>query len=195
MKKRKALLAVILAFALVMGGAYILYHRLSRELSPDQLAARDEAESPPQEDGEPGEPEKILVPDFTVYDRDGSEVHLSDFVGKPVVLNFWASWCGPCRSEMPGFEEAYTELGEEIHFLMVNVTASSRETFENAAAFLDEQGYTFPVFYDLDGDAAKTYGVRSLPATLFIDAEGYGIAQAAGAIDPETLQRGIDLIQ
>ncbi len=96
---------------------------------------------------------------------------------------------------MPDFDEAYAELGDEIHFLMVNMTTSSRESFEKASAFIEEKGYSFPVFYDLDSNAATTYGVYSLPTTLFIDAEGHGIAQATGAIDREILQRGIDMIK
>ena len=131
-----------------------------------------------------------------VYCRSGNrsnEVHLSDFTGKPIVLNFWASWCGPCKMEMPDFDDAYAELGEDVHFLMVNMT-SGRETLESATSFIEEQGYSFPVCYDTDADAAMTYGVYSLPTTLFIDAEGYGIAQATGAINAETLQRGIDMI-
>ena len=96
--------------------------------------------------------------------------------------------------EMPDFQEKYLELGEEIHFLMVNMTDGSRETVEIASEFIAEQGYTFPVFFDTKLDAAMTYGAYSLPTTYFIDAEGYAVAQANGAIDAETLQRGIDMI-
>lgn len=110
------------------------------------------------------------------------------------MLNFWASWCGPCQSEMPDFHEKYQELGDEIHFLMVKMTGG-RETLSSAKAFISEKGYTFPVFYDKDSDAASTYGVYSLPTTYFIDAEGCAIAQATGAIDEDTLQRGINMIK
>ena len=193
MKKNKTLLIVLLAFVLLMGGAYVLYQKLSQGTAADQLAVQDSSQAPEETGG--GEAEKTLAPDFTVYDRDHKEAHLSDFVGKPVVLNFWASWCGPCQSEMPDFDEVYAELGDEIQFLMVNLTTSDRESFEKATGLIDERGYSFPVFYDLDGNAATTYGVYSLPTTYFIDAEGYGVARATGAINGETLQRGIDMIR
>lgn len=205
MNKNKSLLIIALIFVLLLSGAYVLYNRLAQDAAPDQLSVQGGAEGQttqqseePQQDtdssgGEATGPEKVLAPDFTVYDSEGNEVHLSDFTGKPVVLNFWASWCGPCKMEMPDFDDAYAELGGDVHFLMVNMT-SGRETLESATSFIEEQGYSFPVYYDTDADAATTYGVYSLPTTLFIDAEGYGIAQATGAINAETLQKGIDMI-
>ena len=205
MNKNKTLIIIALVFVLLLGGAYALYNRLAQDAAPDQLSVQGGAggqttqpsEGTQQDTGgsgeEPTEPEKVLAPDFTVYDREGNPVHLSDFVGKPVVLNFWASWCGPCKMEMPDFDDAYAERGEDIHFLMVNMT-TGRETLESAASFIEDQGYSFPVYYDTDANASMTYGVYSLPTTLFIDAEGYGIARATGAINAETLQRGIDLI-
>src|SRR5699024_5754406 len=119
---------------------------------------------------------------------------LSDFIGKPVILNFWASWCVPCKKEMPDFDELYAEYGEDIHFVMVNMTDGSRETLEGASEFIEEQGYSFPVYYDTEYDAAITYGVTALPTTYFIDAEGYLVAHALSALDRETILTGIDMI-
>ena len=141
------------------------------------------------------DPRLQLAPDFTFYDAEGKAFKLSDFRGKPVVLNFWASWCPPCQMEMPDFETQYKEAGEEVRFLMVNVTDNQRETVEGAAAFIEEKGYTFPVYYDTAQEGARTYQAYSIPRTFFIDAEGYLIANALGAISGAILQQGINLIR
>ena len=207
MKNKKTIIIMALAFVVLLGGASVLYKNLSKDVKPQGggLSANTydeiiENNSQQNEIGETTsneqseEPEKILAPDFVMTDKDGHQVHLSDFVGKPVVLNFWASWCGPCKMEMPDFDEKYTELGEEVHFLMVNMTDGSRETVDVAKEFIEAQGYTFPVYFDTEMDAAITYGVNSIPTTYFIDADGYAVAQAMGAIDSATLQTGIDMI-
>ena len=216
MKGNKTFFVLALVFVLLLGGAYVLYQRLSSGQAGDNLAiagsstqSGESSSSSPSDSGssqsfsgstgtqssqEEEEPELTPAPDFTVYDKDGNEVHLSDFAGKPIVLNFWASWCSPCKSEMPDFNQAYLDYGEEVSFLMVNTTDGNRETVESASAFIEEQGYEFPVFYDTGYDAALTYGAYALPTTYFIDAEGYAVAWAQSALSAENLQKGLDMI-
>ena len=202
MDKKRIVFVLALIFVLLLGGAYTLYGWLGQGLehnqltveSPQSQAADSGQAAESGEAAESAEPELVAAPDFTVYDKEGNPVQLYDYTGKPLVLNFWASWCGPCQMEMPHFEDKYQELGEEVQFLMVNMTDGSRETVDSASAFIEQQGYTFPVLYDTDSDAALTYGAYSLPTTYFINADGYAVARATGAIDADTLQQGIDLI-
>ena len=191
MKNKRILIILVLVFALLLGGASVLYSQLSNSVESEQLSENQEA--PDAENAEKKEP--IIAPDFTVYDIEGNEVHLSDYLGTPVVLNFWASWCGPCKMEMPHFEEKSKALAGEVQFLMVNVTDGGRETVETASSFIAGEGYSFPVFYDTAYSASSAYGAYSLPTTIFINAEGHAIAQAVGAIDSATLQKGIDMIK
>jgi thiol-disulfide isomerase/thioredoxin len=122
-------------------------------------------------------------------------VKLSDFIGKPVVLNFWASWCPPCKGEMPEFDAVYKEVGEDVAFLMVDLVDGQRETKEKGAEYIKEQGFTFPVYFDVNQDAAATYGIMSIPTTIFIHKDGNVITGVQGAIDAETLRKGIELIK
>ena len=222
MKKQRNLLITMLVLLILLVGAYVLYNTLSKQYAPESnLAAMsgaslpgnvqeseaetdkftagettDQTEAAPESAGESesAEEEKYAAPDFTVYDYEGNAHKLSDYAGKPVVLNFWASWCGPCKSEMPEFDEAYAKYGENINFLIVNLTDGSGETVESARSYIDQNGYTFPVYYDTDVDAAMKYGVSSIPATYFIDADGYLAAYGVGAMDAATLEKGIGMV-
>ena len=190
--EKKKLIIGLLAFAIFIAGASVLYSQLSKDFTPDAIV-EDESQGQVSEEGEEHAKELPMAPDFTVYDTDGNPVNLSDCFGKPIVLNFWASWCGPCKAEMPEFQQVYEELGDQIQFLMINCTGG-RETLESAKDFIEDSGYTFPVFYDLDLDASMTYGTSSIPVTFFIDAEGYLVTYVPGRTSADVLHQGIGMI-
>ena len=132
---------------------------------------------------------------FTVTDWDGNEVQLSDMKGKPVILNFWASWCSPCKAEMPDFEEAYKEHGNDIVFMMINLTDGNRETVTKAKNHVKKEGYTFPVYFDTKSDVAYSFNVSSIPATYLIDENGNIVGHAIGMIDAASLAQAVDILK
>ena len=201
---KKALWITLIVLLVVLGVAAALYPKLSAGMQPQQIATMPaataeptEAETEPQEETEeateptePTQPEMVPAPDFAVQDWDGNEVHFADFVGKPIVLNFWAHWCGPCQMEMPEFNAAYERLGGEVTFLMVHEGAA----VDDGKAKVTEGGYTFPVVFDADSSAGNMYGITAFPTTFFIDKDGNLQAYYMGAMDADLLQQGIDLI-
>ena len=168
MNTKKKTFILIALFAVLMIGASILYQNLSANYKMDSLTvenntiANDSTDNTSDEsnasdnnvantntnnntsnesnNSSENETPLSTAPNFTVYDLNGNEVNLTDFFGKPIIVNFWASWCGPCQMEMPDFNEAYAIYKDEIEFLMVNMTDGSRETVEKASSFITESG-------------------------------------------------------
>ncbi|HOA97165.1 MAG TPA: redoxin domain-containing protein [Acetivibrio saccincola] len=140
-------------------------------------------------------PNRIKSIDFTLKDFNGDEVSLSDFRGKLVILNFWASWCPPCIAEMPDFDSVNKELKEDdnVVILTVNLTNGYRgETEEVAREFINKNGFTLPVLFDTEGFAAQSYGIRSIPTTYFIDKEGYIIDGISGMVNKDFILKAIE---
>lgn len=132
------------------------------------------------------------APDFVLMTRgDGPPVQLSAFRGRVVVLNFWASWCGPCREEMPEFQREYAShpSGQGPVILAVNVLVLDAR--QPAEAFITEMGVTFPVAFDQTGDVAERYRVRGLPSTFFIDPDGVVRRATYGPVFGNILADGI----
>lgn len=199
MNSKKSLVILCVVLLVLLCGAGALYNFLGNKVERESLVVQTgmltatpmpEADSSDQSEEETD----YLAPDFTVVDAEGREYKLSDFRGKPVILNFWASWCGPCKSEMPDFEEVYLEYKDKLHFLIVNLTDGYQETMESAQKLIGEKGYTFPVYFDTKMEAANAYYVYSIPQTFFIDKDGNLVAYAQSAISKEILYQGIDMI-
>ena len=208
MKKQTRVAITAGAILVVVAAAAILYEKLAPAFAPETMVVTQKpgtiSEAPQGQQVSTGtdsqsraakpESPELQAPNFTVQDTAGKQVALHDLVGKPVIVNFWASWCPPCKGEMPDFEAAYKDHGDTIQFMMVNMTDGGRETVATAEQFIKGQGYTFPVYFDTEQEAAITYGVSAIPTTYFINAQGNLVAYAAGAISAQQLEQGIAMM-
>jgi len=186
-QKLKTLLGIA-GLALLIVVAVIAYNTLADRVSlADPLALPEEGDAHTQ---------RQRAPDFALIDWDGNSLRFSDIVagGKPVVLNFWASWCPACRNEKPGFERVYRDRGEEVKFVMLGLADGVRETVETGRRYIEEGGFTMPVYFDTLQEGARAHGIRFLPTTVFIDGDGYIVADTQGMVNEEALRRAIDFI-
>ncbi len=188
MNKKVKLGIISVLFIAFLFGASILYKNLSSSYTDGAKEEVDQSETSEEN-------AIIKAPDVNFYDIDGGKHTLSEMKGKPVILNFWASWCPPCKMEMPDFEKMYRKYGDDVSFIMINMTDGNRETKEKAISFIKEQKYTFPVYFDLDFEVAYTYGARTLPMTFFIDKEGNIVQGYSGMINETVMQDMIETMK
>ncbi|MCG0279029.1 MAG: TlpA family protein disulfide reductase [Thermanaeromonas sp.] len=135
-----------------------------------------------------------LAPDFTLPDMQGRTVALSQLKGKPVFLNFWATWCPPCRAEMPEIQEFFEKYRGEVEVLAVNLISSER-SLEEVKKFLQTNGYTFPVVLDTEDVATKLYLVRAIPTSYLVDAQGVIRLKYTGPLTLELLERALEEVK
>ena len=201
-KKHVGVIVAAVVFAVLLIGAGVAYSALapaadSKQIEVTGTDAVQETEVDAADDTGDGNGTNAATtpaPDFTMTDADGATLTLADFKGKPVLLNFWASWCGPCQSEMPDIQTAWKEHGTDVEFVIVNMTGMNGETEQSAKAFLADAGYTFPCYFDANNSAATAFGVSSIPQTYLINAEGNIIGAYMGAMDASVLAQGIDML-
>lgn len=191
MKQNVKIIILAVLFIALLGGGIFAYNRLSKNYNETETVTLSDSDSSSNQ-SQSTEQQKNTAPDFTVVDYNGKQTKLSDKKGKPVVVNFWASWCGPCKSEFPAFEDAYNKYGNDVEFMMINLTDGYQETISSAKSFIDEQDYTFPVYYDTTMSASNAYGVFSIPKTLFIDKNGNIVQNRTGTISQDTLEQNIE---
>lgn len=178
MAQKRSVFITLIILLIILGVAFTAY----RALSPAHLP----------ETG--GNTEFNAAPDFRVSDENGNEVDFRDLLDKPVIVHFWASWCGVCEEEYPLLSEAYENHGDEVRFMMIDLCDGVRETAATAKAFVERNGYSFPIYLDDNGEAAAAYGVSAIPQTYFINRKGEIVAEQIGAINEKQLNENIAAI-
>ncbi len=181
MTEKKTLILLAAALAVLLTVALIAYRYLSDGYENGTSISENA-------------PSLQKAPDFAVLSENSEVVQFSDFAGKPIVINFWATWCGPCRSEFPAFQKAYETHGEDVHFMMINLTDGSRDTVQSVKAFAEEYRYTFPIYFDTGYNAANAYGISPIPVSVFINAEGEIVQKHTGAMTEAQLTQYLSMI-
>ena len=180
-KKRKILFYLCLASMLILSGCKEGQSSTSKDGTSQNKTDISDTEAKATVESYHELSEGEMAPEFTASLLDGSTFTLSEQEGKVVLLNFWATWCGPCVGEMPAFEKLYTEYGDKISILAVNCM----EDAQTVDRFISDNGYTFPIAYDEKGDILTKYPSDGIPYTLVIDGNGMIKNIYLGALDAE----------
>ena len=175
--------ATVAAIVLVVGGIFVYQDVLPR-FTTQQFGVLDVRASRPAVG--------VTAPDFVLQEAStGRAIKLSELRGKPVVLNFWATWCGPCRSEMPAFQETYAKRGVGGSNDLVILAVDVKESKDQVAYFQKQFGLTFPLVLDREGDVVSQYGAQGLPATYFIDKTGIVRSMSLGPVVGDLFTDGL----
>lgn len=148
---------IISVIILVISGAWIWFSR-----APSGSSSNIDISAPRK---------GFSAPDFTLRSSDGSSLTLSDLRGNPLIINIWASWCPPCRAEMPAMQRVYEKYRDD-GFIILAVNSSFQDDPEKAQAFADELGLDFPILFDQDGNVSHLYQASALPSSYFVDRDG-----------------------
>ena len=191
-KKYLPILKKIGGIILIISGLIMIYNGLDKRNTTIENEATNKVEQS-QEDG------KIKALDFTLYDQYGNTHTLSEYEGKTVFLNIWATWCPPCKQEMPYIEELYKEYNlnkEDVVILGLASPYFGKEgSKEDIKEFLNSNKYTFPVVFDENADLIYSYGIQAFPTTFVIDKEGYIAQYVPGGMTKEMMKTLIESVK
>ena len=192
MKKLTILSATLLSSALILNACSSATEK--KEETNKQTATSSTSEN-----------KTIQAFDFTAMDKDGKTVKLSDFKGKKVYINMWASWCGPCMREIPELEKAYQKLKDNKDIVFLSMTSPNDKEFKNQTpqdkgkdVILNkakELGVTYPVLFDVNDRFIINYAIRSFPTHIFINSDGTIGNRIAGAVTEESLTKEIEKLK
>ena len=197
--KRGVIIAAI-ALALVLIGAGAAYVVLSGQRTSassssatSSASSSASADAPASSAGANKVAPQLVDYDATVYTADGEAKKLSEIAnGKPLVINFWATWCPYCVDEFPDYKTLLSEYGNSVSFAFVDAPGSKGETIQKAQEWLAQNGYEeFPAYYDNDLEASSNFGARSLPTTVVVAANGEIQGASAGAIDLQRMRNAL----
>lgn len=195
MTGKKGLIAAVIALVAIVALAGIAYGALApaaKNSSSDEVAtssAQSNADSASPEvtssvaSEETSAVETVPLPEFTVHDREGNEVALASMQGKPTFVGYWATWCPPCNEEAPEIQKLYDEFGDRVNFMMISYVDNQRETAEGIEEWLAQNGYTYPVYLDMTGDAMIAGQVQYIPTTFLLDEQGNILYSSTGILD------------
>ena len=205
--KRYGVIVAAIALVVVLVLAFVGYRVLAPKQTETQPVAQSSqsADVSQQTQGQTQdqsqqqsqmEPLKLADYDATVYTADGQPKKMTEIAaGKPLVINFWATWCPYCVQEMPDFQGIFHDYGDRLSFAFVDSTDGRRETKEAAQTWLAENGLDdLPAYYDTDLDATATFGASSLPSTVIVSAEGEIMMAKAGRINDASMRSALDTL-
>jgi len=199
MKKLKYILLSISFVGVLVGASFVFPIIVNsynsgindEENEKDKTEEKEESKS---ENQNQKEEQVILANDFTAVDINGKDTKLSSFIGKPVVVNFWATWCIYCEQELPAFEKLFNLYKDKVEFMIVDLVDGLSETQEVAKQFIQERNYTFPLYFDKDYSAYDAYNCYEIPRTLFINKNGSLNTLYIGMMTESVLKQYIDKI-